>query len=297
MLNVRVPASSANLGAGFDLYGVALPLYNELRVTPGESLSIHAIGPEASGLPADASNLTQRAAMRVCQQLDKPLPTWRLEAVVRIPQARGLGSSSAAIVAGLLAANAWYDMPLTRDDLMQLAVELEGHPDNVAAALYGGVCWAQSHNGRIQVVPVSDHIPGALVLAIPDLRLSTALSRQVLPKLVPHRDAVATVGAVTALTTVLLTGQHALWPQALSDHLHEPYRMPLIPGGLAVKDAALAQGAWGVVISGAGPSLLAVCPEDVASRVAQAMQQAWEKQNVGCHSVVVTELAKGALVC
>lgn len=294
MVSVRVPATSANLGPGFDLLGLALPLYNELTLSDAPALEIVNHGPEAAGLPTDSSHLAYKAAAALCERLGKPVPAWRMEMQVNIPQARGLGSSSAAIVAGLVAANAWLGSPCGTDELLVVANELEGHPDNVAPALYGGVTAAFTHEGETRCLPLASKPPSALVVAIPDFQLSTAKARSVLPATYQRSDVIANLGYVTLLTTVMVTGKVEWLPYGLNDRIHQPYRLALVPGAEAVSAAARAAGAYGVVISGAGPTLLAFSPEGSADTVAAAMAQAWQTAGVASRTQVFPELAAGA---
>lgn len=296
MITVRVPATSANLGPGFDCLGLALPLFNRLTLAPAERLAIENVGPEAGGLPTDGSHLAHRAAARLCERVGRELPAWSLKMDVAIPQARGLGSSSAAIVAGLLAANAFWGSPLDTEGLLQLASEMEGHPDNVAPALFGGVTAAFEAGGAFRCLRLAATPPCPLVFAVPDFELSTEQSRKALPAQVPMADAVANVASVTALTTVMLGGPLEWLPHGLTDRLHQPYRLGLIRGAGAVVDSAREAGAWGTVVSGAGPTLLAFCRAGREAEVALAMQAAWRQAGVDCRTHVHATLAAGARV-
>jgi homoserine kinase len=296
MFTVHVPATSANLGPGFDCLGLAVPFYNRLRVSAAPALTIRHSGPECAGLPGDQSHLVHRAAAMLCEAIGKPVPTWCLELDVQIPQSRGLGSSSAAIVAGLWAANAWFDEPLDRQGLLQLACKIEGHPDNVAPALYGGVTAAFTQDGVSRCLPLAAQAPCALVVGVPSFELATAESRRVLPERYARADTVSNLAAVTVLTTVMVTGKVEWLPYGLRDLIHQPYRLPLIPGAEAVRERAEAAGAYGVVISGAGPSLLAFCPAERRDAVAAAMVEGWAQAGVTSRALAFTELATGAWV-
>lgn len=293
-VTVTVPATSANLGPGFDVLGLALPLYNRLTLEAAPALTIVNAGPEAAGLPTDERHLAHRAAAALCAELGEPVPAWRMTMEVHIPQSRGLGSSSAAIVAGLTAANAWFGSPLDRRGLLKLATRLEGHPDNVAPALYGGVTAAFVQDGEAHCLSLNDQSPAALVVAVPAFKLSTHEARQALPAAYVRADVVANLAAVTVLTTVMLTGKLEWLPYGLKDRIHQPYRLSLIPGADAVEAAAMSAGALGVVISGAGPTLLAFCPPGRQHGVASAMQEAWEDMGTGCRTLTFERLATGA---
>jgi homoserine kinase len=296
LVTVRVPATSANLGPDFDLLGLALPLYNRLTLAEAEALAIHNHGPEAAGLPTTERHMAYRAAVTLCESIGKPVPTWRMDVEVNIPQSRGLGSSSAAIVGGLVAANAWYGSPLDPEALLSIATQIEGHPDNVAPALYGGVTAAFTHDNATRCLPLAKAAPTALVVAIPDFKLSTAEARRALPTQYGRSDVIANLASVTILTTVMVSGAVEWLPYGLHDRIHQPYRLPLIKGADAVIQAARAAGAWGAVISGAGPTLLAMVPPAAALDVADAMTGAWREAGVASRSLVFTELAPGASI-
>lgn len=296
-MKVRVPATSANLGPGFDVLGLALPLDNTIEIVPAERLSITHEGPFSDGLPGDDTHLSVRAASRLAAEVGASLPTWAWAIRVAIPPARGLGSSSAAVVGGLVIANEVLGRPLDRLGLLRLASELEGHPDNAAPALYGGVTAAHAVGDKVWCLPLADAVPACLVAAVPDFRLSTAEARAVLPATVARGDAIANLAAVTALTAVLVRQDPSWWPEALQDRLHQPWRLPLVPGAEEVFAAARSAGAHGTVISGAGPTLLAVCPPGVARAVADAMEQAWRSHGVTPMLHVFEGLGAGAGPC
>ena len=294
MVTVRIPATSANLGPGFDVFGLALPHDNRITLHDAEAEAVVHHGPYAAGLPAGPEHLSLQAARRLAAEVGRPLPGWRWEVEVQVPPARGMGSSSAAIVGGLVAANEAFGRPLDRAALLRLAAQLEGHPDNVAPALYGGVTAAFMDGGRVDCLPLADRVPAVLVAAVPDFKLSTAEARAVLPAVVPRADAIANLAHVTALTTVMLTGEVSWWPLALRDRLHQPYRLPLVRGAEAVFAAAEAAGAYGTVISGAGPTLLAFAPPERAAAVAEAMGAAWTPHGVAAQVLLFDRLAAGA---
>ena len=294
MVAIRIPATSANLGPGFDVLGLALPLYNRISLAEADGLGIVHSGPYADGLPTDADHLSLRAARGLAEAIGRPLPTWRWEISVHIPPSRGLGSSSAAIVGGLVAANEAFGRPLDGAALLELAARLEGHPDNVAPALVGGVTAAFMEGGATTCIPLAGRVPATLVAAVPDFKLSTAEARAALPAAIPRADAIANIAHVTALTTVMLTGEVSWLPLGLRDRLHQPYRLPLIPGAQSVFDAATGAGAWGAVISGAGPTLLALAPAASAAEVGRAMAAAWAAHGVAAAIHVFDRLAAGA---
>ncbi|MBU6250126.1 MAG: homoserine kinase [Cyanobacteria bacterium REEB417] len=282
---VHVPATTANLGPGFDCLGAALELDNvfEVRCIPGGSERFDLIieGSEGAHLRGGPDNLVYRSAQRVWKEAG--LEPVALEARVRlaVPPARGLGSSATAIVAGLLGANALAAEPLSTEKLLELAIDIEGHPDNVVPSLVGGLCMtAKAASQRWRVLRCGWSPDVRAVVAIPAIRLTTSEARRAMPKAIPIPDAVSNLGALTLLLQGLRTGNGDLIADGMHDRLHEPYRWGLIQGGRSVREAALAAGAWGCVISGAGPSLLALCTADVAEAVKGAMVERWRSEGV-----------------
>lgn len=255
-VEVRVPASSANLGPGFDCLGLSLPLYTTLRATPAPRLTVAPQGDILSGTPADESNYVYRCMTDFAQAVGRPLPPMHLEIASEVPLARGLGSSAAALMAALLTANAALGEPLDRRELLDLASRMEGHPDNVAPALLGGIVIA-TFDGR-QAQPLRIEPPaglGATVL-IPDFELSTAVARRALPEQYSRADAVFTASHAALTTAALMSGRLDLLAGAMQDRLHQPYRAPLVPGLTRILAEAAEHGALGAALSGAGPTVL-----------------------------------------
>ena len=220
-----------------------------------------------------------------------------IEARVRlaVPPARGLGSSATAIVAGLMGANALVGEPLSKEKLLELAIDIEGHPDNVVPSLLGGLCMtAKAASQRWRVVRCEWTPSVKAVVAIPSIRLSTSEARRAMPKAIPVGDAVVNLGALTLLLQGLRTGNGDLISDGMHDRLHEPYRWRLIKGGDQVKQAAMDEGAWGCAISGAGPSVLALCEEDKGPAVSRAMVKAWEAAGVASRAPVLNLQTSGS---
>jgi homoserine kinase len=289
---VDVPATTANLGPGFDCLGAALDLNNrfELRVVEGgvDRFDLHIEGSEGTHLRGGPDNLIYRSAQRVW--LEAGCEPVGLEARVRlaVPPARGLGSSAAAIVAGLIGANALIGDPLGREKLLELAIAIEGHPDNVVPSLLGGLCLtAKTAEPNWRVMRCEWHDTVQAVVAIPGIRLSTAEARRAMPRSIPIPDAVTNLGSLTLLLRGLRTGDGTLIHDGMHDRIHEPYRWGLIQGGREVRQAALDAGAWGCVISGAGPSVLALAPAETAHDVGQVMVAAWEACGVSSRHAVL----------
>ena len=296
---VDVPATTANLGPGFDCLGAALDLNNRFAMRRieggGERFELIIEGSEGSHLRGGPENLVYRAAQRVWKAAG--LEPVALEARVRlaVPPARGLGSSATAIVAGLMGANALVGEPLSKEKLLELAIDIEGHPDNVVPSLLGGLCMtAKAASQRWRVVRCEWTSTVKAVVAIPSIRLSTSEARRAMPKTIPIGDAVVNLGALTLLLQGLRTGNGDLISDGMHDRLHEPYRWPLIKGGDQVKQAAMDAGAWGCAISGAGPSVLALCAEDKGMAVSRAMVRAWEAAGVASRAPVLNVQTTGS---
>jgi len=296
---VDVPSTTANIGPGFDCLGAALDLNNRfsMRRIEGDSERFELIieGNEGSHLRGGPNNLIYRAAQRVWKTAGVEPVAMEARVRLAVPPARGLGSSASAIVAGLVGANALVGEPLSKEKLLELAIEIEGHPDNVVPSLLGGLCLtAKTASQRWRVVRCLWVNSVKAVVAIPSIRLSTSEARRAMPKEIPISDAVENLGALTLLLQGLRTGSGELIADGMHDRLHEPYRWPLIKGGLDVRDAALNAGAWGCAISGAGPSVLALCPEEHGSAVSQAMVKAWEAAGVASRAPLLSIQTAGS---
>jgi homoserine kinase len=290
---VQVPATTTNLGPGFDALGLALQLYNRVTVERAETLTVEVSGEGARSIPRDLRNLVYRAATRCLAEAGEEPGPLRIRLENAIPVGRGLGSSAAAIVGGIIAANALADSSLPANRLLRLALELEGHPDNVTPALLGGFQATCAVEGEVlhQRLP----LPAGLqaVLAIPDRELSTEKSRAALPAFVPRRDAVFNVGRVALLVASLATGHLDALGTAMEDRLHQPYRAPLMPGFEAAVEAARASGAVGACLSGAGTTVLAFAAAGEAA-IAEAMRAAFAVHGVAARTLCLPFDEQGA---
>ena len=295
-IHVRVPATSANLGPGFDALGLALALHNEVVAEEADRVEVSLRGEGATELAKDADNMVVRGVRLAYDTAGRPFRGVRLECVNRVPLARGLGSSAAAWVGGLAAGNTLLGSPLDRDALLALAARAEGHPDNVAAAIFGGI--TVSCVTADTVTAVSLPVPRALqwVVLIPEATNATADARAVLPTAVPRADAVFNVQRVALLLASLQTGRPAALRTALDDRLHQPYREKLFPWMRGVTSAAIAAGALGCVLSGAGPSLLAVVDGGAdGGRVARALEEALRRAGVAGSARALAVDTEGAV--
>ncbi|QPN63284.1 homoserine kinase [Synechococcus sp. CBW1004] len=296
---VNVPATTANLGPGFDCLGAALDLGNRfaLQVVDGgaERFDLIIEGSEGSHLRGGPDNLVYRAAQRVWREAGIEPVALEARVQLAVPPARGLGSSATAIVAGLIGANALVGEPLSTEKLLELAIDIEGHPDNVVPSLLGGLCLtARTASQRWRVLRCEWAADVQAVVAIPSIRLSTSEARRAMPRSIPIPDAVINLGALTLLLQGLRTGNGDLIADGLHDRIHEPYRWGLIQGGRSVRQAALEAGAWGCVISGAGPTLLALAPPDRAEAISAAMVAAWEREGVSSRGEVLALQDRGS---
>jgi homoserine kinase len=273
-VRVRVPATSANLGPGFDALGLALALHNEVIGEEADEVAVAVEGEGAARLDAGAKNVVARGVALGFEVAGRPFRGARLRCVNRIPLSRGLGSSAAAWVGGLLAANALLGEPIDRDGLLAAATRAEGHPDNVAAALLGGLTVSCADGPRVTAVSLP--LPAGIdwVVLVPETQSSTHEARAVLPDVVPRADAVFNVQRVSLLLAALGAGRADLLDLAMQDRLHQPYRRRLFPWMEEVAAAGRRAGALGCVLSGAGPCLLAAVPARGGQVVAAAMGEA-----------------------
>lgn len=278
---ITVPATSGNLGPGFDCFGCALSLYNHFEVRASEEMKITATGPYADRVAKNKTNLVYQSFEQFFIHLGQSKPIVSLHMDVNIPLSRGLGSSATATIGGLMAGNLIAGSPLNLGELLHLAAVVEGHPDNVAPALAGGCqLVATLKPGDWQLCPVPWHESLVTIVAIPDFELSTAKARQVLPKEVSLGDAIFNCSSLALLIQGISQGQETWVKLGLRDKLHQPYRQSLIPGMETVQNQAMAAGACGVVISGAGPTLLAVGRPELATPIGEAMVKAWQEHQV-----------------
>jgi homoserine kinase len=296
---VRVPGTSANLGAGFDCIGMAVDRWLSASVEADDNLhsgdaaiTIGREGTLASFALTPEDDALYAGFIAACAAADHAVPE-RLAFFVdsEIPIARGLGSSSAALVAGARLADAALALGLGAAGLAELCTRIEGHPDNVAPALFGGAVLGVPGNGSFEArhwtfAPLIVHPSLAFVFIIPPFPVETAVARAILPREVPHEVAVRAAGKGAALAHGLATGDGALLQIALDDVLHVPYRRTLVPGLASLHDAACAAGAYGATLSGSGPTLVAIAQQEIAERVEDAMKKRWSAEGVLTDSFV-----------
>jgi homoserine kinase len=280
-IHIRVPASTANLGPGFDCLGMALGLYHRLTVVEGagEGLEIRAHGEGAADVALDERNIVYRALVGVLRETDYVPGSLLLESHNDIPLACGLGSSAAALLAGLAAGLLLSGRRLDWKSLIELGTGEEGHPDNIVPCALGGFTVAVMNGGDViwNRLEPPEQLKG--IVAIPDFRLPTREAREALPQRVDFADAVANLGRVGLLVAGMAGGALELLRAGMEDRLHQPYRAELIPGMEEVRRAALGAGALGAALSGAGPAMLALVEGD-GKEVGEAMEGAWKDRGV-----------------
>ena len=293
-LHIRVPATTANLGPGFDCLGLALDWWNTIEVeTTERGLQIEVNCPPGIDIPRNRNNLVVYGIDAVYRLAHQKRPPLRIQMTTHIPIARGLGSSSAAIVGGLVAANALLDNLYSRDELVTLATRIEGHPDNVAPALLGGLMVAAMEGKQVTVArfPVPREL--RCVLFIPNAVLLTKKARGILPKRIPRADAIYNASRVALWIAALRERRWEWLDAATQDRLHQPYRAKLVPGMYALFDAAKDAGARGAALSGAGPSIIAFT-DHPGEPVARALIQAAQRIGLSGSTRVVGVSPRGA---
>lgn len=262
MIKIKVPATTANIGPGFDTLGMALELFQEIAIEkadPGEK----SIEWRSDKMVEDHENFVTQALEAALSKYDASHLGYRLTMLKsEIPISRGLGSSAAAIVAGLFAANYLLDGALSKDDILDIANDMEGHPDNVAPAIFGNMILATCIDGKTHYSKIV--FPDDLVLKVfvPDFRLSTALARGALPESYDRQTCIYNMSRVSFLIQALITKDYTHLPIALSDKIHQPYRFPLIGDSDILIDRVAKTKAFGMFISGAGPTLIAMVRKD-----------------------------------
>jgi len=288
-ITVHVPATSANLGPGFDCLGLALNWWNQTKFTSGgDHWHVKISGEGQSVLPMDETNLIIQSARTTFKLIgEKPPRGLLITCQNNIPLSSGLGSSAAAVLTGILGANALLGDALSRDEILKMAANIEGHPDNVAPALWGGlVIAAGEYRQKVEIPPIQ------AVIVLPEVTLSTEQARAALPEQVRLQDAVFNIGRTALTIEALRSGKLDALQQVMEDRLHQPYRMPLIPGAKQAIRAAKNLDA-ACVISGAGPSLIAF-PSANPQKVRAAMEQAFTQVEIPSRGWVLSSSSKGA---
>lgn len=292
-VEVIVPASTANLGPGFDSIGMALNLFTTIRVTRAQETRLFFHGDVLAGLPPNEDNLILQVMRKCFAECGQTLPPLHIHVWSEIPLTRGLGSSAAALVAGLVAANALLGHVYSEDDLLQLGTSWEGHPDNIGASLLGGVVigsWDGVHASVVRVEPP----PLDVVVAVPEFELPTERARHALPKHIPFQDAILSSSRANVLTAALIKGRWDLLETVMRDLFHQPYRAQFIPGMTDILATAGEHGALGTALSGAGPTLFAFTREK--KRVEQFLAESFARHDTPVNIFHLKPWGTGAVV-
>ena len=305
----KIPASTTNLGPGFDVLGIGLSLYSQVILEEKASeTKIICLGKDSEKIPITPDNIAYQAVMKIFDHFDYHPPGIRLTINNGIPAIRGLGGSGTAILGGLLTANLICHKrlgteSLSNSEILSFATEFEGHPDNVAASLFGGVVVsAMEHSNKdrlpsiksIKLLPPSDL---RLIIAIPDFTLPTQKARNILPNSVNFSDAVFNIGRSSLLVAALATGNLDLLATAMQDQLHQPYRAKLIPGFNEVIEAAMSAGALSVSLSGAGPTMIAYARSSSnTNEISEKMAYAFKNNGLSSQTQILCVDTNGAEV-
>ncbi len=298
MPSIRIPASTANMGSGFDSIGMALSLYNEIRFEIIPS-GLEIVLPDGAdeGIPTDETNLIVHSIQAGLAATNTPMPGLRIFQKDNIPQTRGLGSSSACVVGGIVAANVISDAVLSTEKMIDIAASIEGHPDNILPTFIGGMTAGVMENGHVRFVHIEPPRELKCCVMIPNFHLSTSKARAALPESVSLTDAVFNVSRAALMVGAMTQGRMDLISTALGDALHQPYRKSLIPGYDDMVEAAVKNGALGCCLSGAGPTLIAFLDRDYRQFVqrmklfAKGMENDWNVQLLDiCYDGVSWEL-------
>ena len=309
-VSVKVPASSANIGPGFDCLGVALPIYNivtiEETVIPGTGVEINLMSNEENfdnmafeNVPKDETSIIYKAVELLYNSIGQEPSELKINVETNIPIARGLGSSSSVIVGGLYAANKLLGSPADEAALLAIAMEVEGHLDNVAPAILGGfVLSTQEEDGTISYSKLNWPDKWDITVCIPDFELSTSIARSVLPAEVPMQDAVFNTKHLGMLIQAINTQDEKLMKIALKDKLHQPYREKLVPGMKEIMNALKhEEGVLGCVLSGAGPTLLVISHKYDVSKIKSVVKEIWQAQNIKVDVRTLKVAEEGAEYC
>ena len=308
-ISVKVPATTANIGSGFDCLGMALPLYNtitiEETVLPGTGIEINVLNDNASEddlltehIPLDENSIIYKAVELLYNSIGQSPSELKITVQSQIPIARGLGSSASVIVGGLLAANELLGRPADEVALLSIATEVEGHPDNVTPAIVGGlVLSSQEDDGSILYRKLEWPEEWAITVCVPDYELSTDISRSVLPKEVPMEDAVFNAKRLGMFVQAVNTKDTELLKYALQDRLHQPYRMKLVPGlEQIIENLKHEENVLGCVLSGAGPSILIISHKNNLDKIKSIVKETWESMNVKVNIMTMPVEKDGAQI-
>ncbi len=295
-VTLHVPATTANLGPIFDCLGLALDLWNEVTVSlEGQGINIEIQGEGQETLAKDDSNLIFQAFSLAARKFGVDIPKGiSIVCRNRIPISSGLGSSSSAIIAGLIAARSLFSLNMSDQQLLEIGLELEGHADNIAACLLGGLVIVIKDGEALITQKIKiNHI--LATIALPQVQLSTRQARKVLPDQYSRQDAVFNIGRTAALISALISGDYTYLRSSMEDRIHQPYRLGLIPGAQAALDAAYEAGALGAALSGAGPSLIAF-HSTADNRILIEMQKSFDQEKIPVRLFSTSTIDEGAYI-
>ena len=298
MIRVKVPATTANMGPGYDVLGMALSQYSTFQCQEDDKISLSIKGLESEKLVNQdhEANLVVRSMNHLFKYVDKYPKGYKLEIINDIPLARGMGSSASAIVGGLLVANYLVGANLDQDEILKLATQIEGHPDNVAPALMGNIVLStKASDDQVIYHSIKPFDDLTCVLFIPDYEVSTSMSRSVLPQSISMADAVHTSGHLSLMLAGFMTGNKDLIGQTMVDRLHEPYRKSLIKNFDDFKASALEAGAFAFSLSGSGSTIIAYCDHDSAPHVKRAFEEVSQKYSISGTSKIIAPCSQGAV--
>ena len=298
MIRVKVPATTANMGPGYDVLGMALSQYSTFQCQEDDKISLSIKGLESEKLVNQdhEANLVVRSMNHLFKYVDKYPKGYKLEIINDIPLARGMGSSASAIVGGLLVANYLVGANLDQDEILKLATQIEGHPDNVAPALMGNIVLStKAPDDQVIYHSIKPFDDLTCVLFIPDYEVSTSMSRAVLPQSISMADAVHTSGHLSLMLAGFMTGNKDLIGQTMVDRLHEPYRKSLIKNFDDFKASALEVGAFAFSLSVSGSTIIAYCDHDSAPHVKRAFEEVSQKYSISGTSKIIAPCSQGAV--
>jgi homoserine kinase len=294
-VTVRVPATSANLGCGFDSLGLAVTLYDEYIFRQGNQVHVNVSGEALGDVPIGSDNLAIVAARRVAARVGSPFIHTQIDHISTIPISRGMGASGAAVVAGLSAANYLFGNRLSIKELLQLGIEIEGHPDNILPAFVGGLVVLSTKNDEVEWVRLECPSSLQIALAVPCLQITTNEARKVLPESVPFADAIHNISRAALFVAAIQNNRMDLLATGMEDRIHQPYRRALHPTMDKMIEAALAAGAAGAALSGSGSTVIAFC-EANAHATAESMRLSCETTGIDCRGYVCSPALDGAQI-